>query len=116
MAYTVNHVHLKSPTPEETIKFYMDNFGATIKSTMAGGYRLDLHGLQINITEKQATQNHVQHYGIEHLALTTDDYDGALAGLRANGVEVLEELKASSGKRICFLACPDGAQVEIIES
>ncbi len=115
MAFSLNHVHLKTTDPDKTIKFYMDNFGATIKGTMAGGHQLDLHGLQLNVTDKVATQNHEQHYGIEHIAVNTDDYDGALAGLRKNGVKILEELKGSSGKRVCFLECPDGAQMEIIE-
>jgi catechol 2,3-dioxygenase-like lactoylglutathione lyase family enzyme len=115
MAFTMNHVHLKTPDPDATIKFYIENFGATIKGTMAGGYQLDLHGLQVNVTDKNATQKHHQFYGIEHMAVNTTDYDGALAGLRANGVEILEELIGSSGKRICFLQCPDGAQMEIIE-
>ena len=115
MGFAVNHVHLKTPNPEQTIKFYIDNFGATIKNTMGGGYQLDLHGLQLNVTDKVATQNHEQHYGIEHMAVTTDDYDGALAALRKNGVKILEELIGGSGRRVCFLECPDGAQMEIIE-
>lgn len=115
MAYTLNHVHLKTPNPDATIKFYMENFGATIKNSMNGGYQLDLHGLQLNVTDKVKTQNHEQHYGIEHIAVNTDDYDGALASLRKNGVRILEELLGSSGKRVCFLECPDGAQMEIIE-
>jgi catechol-2,3-dioxygenase len=115
MAYTLNHVHLKTPNPRETAQFYIDNFGATIKNTMAGGLQLDLHGLQLNVTDKVATQHHEQHYGIEHIAVNTDDFDGALASLRKNGVEILEELIGSSGKRVCFLQCPDGAQMEIIE-
>lgn len=115
MAFTLNHVHLKTSDPDKTIKFYMENFGATIKNSMNGGYQLDLHGLQLNVTDKVKTQNHEQHYGIEHIAVNTDDYDSALAGLRRNGVTILEELKGASGKRICFLECPDGAQMEIIE-
>jgi catechol 2,3-dioxygenase-like lactoylglutathione lyase family enzyme len=115
MAYTLNHVHLKTSDPDKTIKFYVDNFGATIKKQANGGYQLDLHGLQLNVTDKVATQKHEQHYGIEHIAVNTDDYDGALSALRRNGVEVLEELIGATGKRICFLQCPDGAQMEIIE-
>jgi catechol 2,3-dioxygenase-like lactoylglutathione lyase family enzyme len=116
MTFKVQHVHLKTPDPAETIQFYIKNFGATIKGQMAGnGYQLDLHGLQLNITTKIATQNHEQHYGIEHIALETTDYPGTMARLKANGVRVLEELPPNNGRRVCFLECPDGAQVEIIE-
>ena len=31
MAFAVNHVHLKTPDPAATAKFYVENFGATIK-------------------------------------------------------------------------------------
>lgn len=117
MGYTVNHVHLKTPDPKATIQFYIDNFGATLKGEMPNGYQLDLHGLQLNVTTIVPTQNHEQHHGIEHLAITTDDYDGAMKQLRGNGVKVLEELPPNpqNGRRVCFLECPDGAQMEIIE-
>jgi hypothetical protein len=35
--------------------------------------------------------------------------------MRANGVRVLEELKPTNGRRVCFLEAPDGAQIELIE-
>jgi len=114
MALMMNHVHLKTPDVTATVEFYKKNFGATYKADMNGGVQLDLHGLQINITTKMATQNHEQHYGIEHMALTTDDYVGTMAQMRANGVQVLEELE-NNERRIAFLQCPDGAQMEIIE-
>jgi len=77
--------------------------------------QLDLHGLQLNITTIIAAQNHQQHYGIEHIAVNTDDYPGTLAKLKANGVTILEELPPNNGRRVCFLQAPDGAQMEVIE-
>lgn len=116
MAYDFNHVHLKTPDPAGTAKFYMENFGATLVSDRPGwGMQIDLHGTLINVTPLVATQNHEQHYGIEHLAVNTDDYPGSIAALRANGVKILEELTTPDNRRICFLECPDGAQMEIIE-
>ena len=118
MTFTINHVHLKTPDPLATARFYMDNFGATMKADMPGrGVQLDLHGLQLNITTLIAAQNHEQHYGIEHLAVNTEDYPGTLAKLVANGVKLLEQLPPNpeNGRRVAFLACPDGAQMELIE-
>ena len=116
MGFTVNHVHLKTPDPAATAKFYIDNFGATVKSeSPTRGFQLDLHGLQLNVTTINAAQNHEQHHGIEHIALNTNDFDGTLSHLKASGVTILEEMIGSSGKRICFVACPDGAQIEVIE-
>src|SRR5204862_1509 len=74
-----------------------------------------LHALQLNITSLIDTQTREQQYGIEHLAVDTDDYPATLARLRANGVRVLEELTPTNGRRVCFLEAPDGAQVELIE-
>jgi len=93
MAFGIHHVHLKTRDPKQTMQFYMDNLGATLIAEVAGrGYRVNLHGLTLNITTLIDTQSREQHYGIEHLALNTDDYAGTLTQLRAKGVRVLEEL------------------------
>jgi catechol 2,3-dioxygenase-like lactoylglutathione lyase family enzyme len=116
MAFTVQHVHLKTRDPQQTAQFYVDNFGATLKAEIPGrGLQVDLHGLQLNITTLIASQNHEQHYGIEHMAVQTDDYPATLAQLRANGVRILEELPPNNGRRVCFVEAPDGAQMEVIE-
>lgn len=116
MAFAVQHVHLKTPDPLKTAQFYIDNFGATMIGDIPGrGVRVNLHGLQLNITTLISVQNHEQHYGIEHIAVETDDYPGTLARLRGNGVRILEELPPNSGRRVCFLEAPDGAQMEVIE-
>lgn len=116
MALSLNHVHLKTRDPAATRRYYMDNFGATLKmETVNGGCNLDLHGLQLNITNLNTSQTHEQHYGIEHIAVNTTDYPGTLAKLRANNVTVLEELPREIGRRVCFLLAPDGAHMELIE-
>jgi catechol 2,3-dioxygenase-like lactoylglutathione lyase family enzyme len=116
MAYGIQHVHLKTRDPKATMQFYVDNFGATLKAEIPGrGFRLDLHGLQLNITTLIASQNHEQHYGIEHIAVDTDDYEGTLARMRGNGVKILEEMPPNNGRRVCFVEAPDGAQMELIE-
>ena len=116
MTFAVQHVHLKTPDPKQTVQFYVDNFGATLKAEIPGrGFQVDLHGLQLNITTLIASQNHEQHYGIEHVAVVTDDYAGTLARLRQNDVRILEELPPNNGRHVCFVECPDGAQMEVIE-
>jgi predicted enzyme related to lactoylglutathione lyase len=116
MAFTLNHVHLKSQDPQQAAKFYVENLGATIVSEIGTrGYRLDLHGLTVNLTTHVEDQTRQQHYGMEHFALNTDDMDGTLAKLTANGARVLEQMVSGNGRRICFLEGPDGVQLEIIE-
>jgi catechol 2,3-dioxygenase-like lactoylglutathione lyase family enzyme len=116
MTYAVQHVHIKTRDPKATAQFYIDNFAATLEAEIPGrGIRLDLHGLQLNVTTLISSQSREQHYGIEHIALETDDYAGTLARLKANGVRILEELAANDGRHVCFLEAPDGAQMELIE-
>jgi catechol 2,3-dioxygenase-like lactoylglutathione lyase family enzyme len=116
MAFNLHHVHLKTPDPEATAKFYVDNFGATVKDRPPGrGVNLDLHGLQLNITRINTEQKHDQHFGIEHIAVQTDDFDGTMAALRASGVTILEQLSPGPGRQIAFVQCPDGAQMEVIK-
>ena len=74
---------------------------------------VNLHGLQLNITTLIKEQT--QHYGIEHIALTVDDYPGTLSMLKANGVEMLEEPRPNNGRRVCFLGATDGSQIELFE-
>ena len=115
MAFAIQHVHLKTTDPKQTAQFYIDNFGGEMLAEIPGrGFRVNLHGLQLNITVKIDSQNHEQNLGIEHIAVQTDDYAGTMATLRKNGVKVLEEL-ANNGRHVCFLEAPDGAQMEVIE-
>jgi predicted enzyme related to lactoylglutathione lyase len=116
MAMQLGHVHIKTrEDPQKVAKFYIDNFGATVKREIPGrGCQLDLHGVQLNVTTIIADQNHEQHVGIEHIAIETDDYAGALANFKKNGAQILEE-RVNNGRHVCWVAAPDGAQMELIE-
>ena len=116
MTIAFQHVHIKTRDVAKTVQYYIENYGATKKAEIPGrGWQVDLHGTQLNITGIITDQKHEQHHGIEHMAVTTEDYPATLAKLRANGVEILEELKAGSGIRVAFVAGTDGSQMEIIE-
>ena len=116
MTINVHHVHVKTRDPKQTMQFYVDNLGATLVAEVGPrGYRVNLHGLMLNITGIIDTQTREQHLGLEHIAVDTDDYAGTLARFRANGVRVLEELPPTHGRRVGFLEAPDGAQIEVIE-
>ena len=106
MAIGVHHVHVKSRDPKTTMQFYVDNLGAKlIAEPGPNSYRVSLAD----------SQKREQHYGIEHIAVDTDDYAGTLARFRANGGRVLEELPPTNGRRVGFLEAPDGTQIEVIE-
>jgi len=117
MAFKLNHLHLKSPDPKQTADWYVANRGARIVSeTGNGGFRLDLHGLPLNVTGKIDGQTHDQVYGIEHIAIDTDDIDGTVEQLKANGAKMLEETHVGGGRRVCFFEGPQGVCLEVLEA
>ena len=80
MAIGIHHVHVKTRDPKQTLQFYVENLGATLIADRGPrGYQVNLHGLQLNITAIIDSQTREQHYGIEHIAVDTDDYAGTLA-------------------------------------
>jgi len=115
MAMEIGHVHIKTYDPKKTAQFYIDNFGATLKNEAPNGnIQLNLHGLQLNVTTISAAQQRKQMMGIEHIAVQTDDYAGAIAKLRSNGAHIMLE-QNNNGRHVAFIEAPDGAQMELIE-
>ena len=56
--------------------------------------------------------------GYGHIAITTEDLDGALERLGARGIEPERPpyTVSENGPRICFVRDPDGYRIEIIET
>ena len=116
MTLKLNHLHLKTEDPDKTAKFYVDTLGAKIVSQNPnGGYRLDLHGLSLNVSRFLESQQREQKYGMEHIAIDTDELDTLIAKLKAQGIHILEQTIVSGGRRVCFFEGPDGVQLEFIE-
>ena len=92
MSLKLNHVHLKTKDPEKTAKFYVDTLGATIVNKASNGsYRLDLHGLSLNVTTFIESQTREQKYGMEHIAIDTDELDTLVEKLKTQGINILEQ-------------------------
>ncbi len=119
MAFKLEHVHVKTADPQGTARFYMEALGATLVEAKEGHFRLDLHGLALNVTDHIAMQRRDQRYGLEHFAIQTDDLDGTLARLQSLGGRILESFASSvpahEGGRVCFVEGPEGVQFEVIE-
>jgi catechol 2,3-dioxygenase-like lactoylglutathione lyase family enzyme len=116
MSLKLNHVHLKTHDPEKTAKFYVETLGAKIVGQAgSNGYRLDLHGLSLNVTTFLSNQTREQKYGMEHIAIDTDELDTVVEKLKAQGIISLEQTSISGGRRVCFFEGPDGVQLEFIE-
>ena len=115
-AFKINHLHYKTPDARKTAQWYVDNLGAKIVSEIGTiGFRLDLHGVPLNVTGFVEGQNLEQHYGLEHVALDTDDLPGMVEKLKASGSRILEERGGPDGRKVCFFEGPEGARFEVIE-
>ena len=94
----------------------MDTLGAKIIGEAgANGLRLDLHGLTLNVTRFIESQKHEQKYGIEHIAIDTDDMPALVEKLKASGAKILEETTVGNGRKVCFFEGPDGVHLEFLE-
>lgn len=120
MAFKINHLHLKTPDPAKTAKFYVDFTGAKVVSeqTRAEGgasFRLDLGGVTLNVTDFLAEQKLEQHYGLEHIAIDTDNFAAEVARIKAAGIKILEERTLPDGRKVCFFEGPEGVRLEFLE-
>ena len=120
MAFKINHLHLKSPEPRKTVDWYVKHVGAKIVSERMGPngrttFRLDLHGVPLNVTEFLEEQELAQFYGFEHVAIDTDDFAAEVAKIKAAGIKILEERVLPDGRKVCFFEGPQGVRLEFLE-
>lgn len=120
MAFKINHLHLKTPDPGKTVDFYLEYAGARIVSerTSPSGkksFRLNLHGVELNVTDFLEEQKLEQFYGLEHVAIDTDNFDGEVNKIKTAGIKILEERVLPDGRRVCFFEGPQGVRLEFLE-
>jgi catechol 2,3-dioxygenase-like lactoylglutathione lyase family enzyme len=129
-AYRYDHVHLRSPDPEATARFFEQMFGAeVIRGTYAEGtfypgqprVLIKLGGQTVLIApphhdEPTGAAPRFPYFGLEHIGLTVDDIDAAVADLRAKGADIaVGPMDYSAGTRLAFIRGPEGVFVEIVQ-
>jgi catechol 2,3-dioxygenase-like lactoylglutathione lyase family enzyme len=122
-SYTFEHIHLRSPDPEATAVWYERMFGAkVIRSVVQGAPRvdLDLCGQTVFIAPineaNTADAPSAPYRGLEHIGLLVDDLDGAVAELKAKGVQfTLEPKQLRPDLRIAFLRGPENVSIELLQ-
>jgi lactoylglutathione lyase len=120
MAFRINHLHLKTPNPKKTADFYVEYTGAKIvkEATRPDGsknFRLDLHGVELNVTEFLEEQKLSQFHGLEHVAIDTNNFEGEIAKIKSAGIKILEERVLPDGRHVCFFEGPEGVRLEFLE-
>ena len=128
--YQYDHVHLRSPNPEATARFFESMFGATATrdvyppGTLYPGQArisLQLGGQRVLIapTHPHDRMNEAPkfpYYGLEHIGLTVDDVDAACEELRQKGADiVIGPLTRNPGTRLAFVRGPEGIMVELVQ-
>src|SRR5262252_8327693 len=100
--YQYDHVHLRSPDPDATARFFETMFGAEVTrsvyppGTLYPGQQritMPLGGQKVLIAPPHPHEPNVSalpfpHYGLAHIGLTVDDVDAAVEELRAKGAEI----------------------------
>jgi lactoylglutathione lyase len=122
--YTWEHIHLRSPNPASTAQWYQDKLGAeVIRTPQPDGstrYDLNLTGQKIFIAladpAKTGASPAIPYMGLEHIGLTVENIDAAVAELKGKGVAFTMEPKTiRPGVRIAFLTAPQNVSIELIQ-
>jgi lactoylglutathione lyase len=122
--FTYDHIHLRSPDPEATARWYERIFGAeVIRSMQEGKPRIDLKlgGANIFIAPVAAGDGvnpppTTPYQGLDHFGLTVSGNDAVAAELKAKGVEFTREpTTVRPGVRVCFLRGPEGVSIELLD-
>jgi catechol 2,3-dioxygenase-like lactoylglutathione lyase family enzyme len=124
-AIRFDHIHLRSPDPEATARWFAEMLGAeVIRSAPDGQPRIDLKlgGADIFIAPVPPGDGTVgapprpPHQGLDHFGFAVPDLDAAAAALKAKGVEfTLEPKQARPGLRIAFVRGPQGISIELLQ-
>ena len=122
--FTYDHIHLRSPDPEATARYYERMFGAEVIRTMQQGKpRIDLKLGGANIFVAQVSPGDgvnpppvTPYQGLDHFGLVVSGIDAIVADLKAKGVEFTREpTTVRPGVRVCFIRAPEGVSIELLD-
>src|SRR5258708_6138668 len=118
---TWDHIHLRSPNPEATAKWFESILGAeVIRTPQDGATRIDLRlgGANIFIAPVKAGDGvnaspTAPYQGLDHFGLTCTGIDAIAAELKTKGVKFTREpTTMRPGVRVCFIRGPEGISIE----
>ncbi|MBN9013755.1 MAG: VOC family protein [Rhizobiales bacterium] len=117
---TWDHVHIRTPDPEATARWFADMLGAEIVPSPA---RIDvrLGGNSIFLTPVSAGDGInpapvTPYQGLDHFGLAVQGLDALVTDLKAKGVQFSEDVRqVRPGLRVCFIRGPHGISIELLE-
>lgn len=120
-----DHVHLRSPDPEATARYYQQMFGAeVIKSVQSDGReRVDMRlgGVMMFIAQVPPENDLAERQdgtfvGLDHIGLRVKNIDAVVAELKGKGAQfTMEPNTIRPGVRIAFLRGPQNVLIEILD-
>jgi lactoylglutathione lyase len=128
--YQYDHVHLRSPDPDATARFFETTFGAEVTRSVyppgtlyPGQQRITMRlgGRKVLIAPPHPHEPNTigppfPHFGLQHVGFTVDDVDAAVEELRAKGAEIaIGPLTRNPGLRLAFVRGPDGIMIELMQ-
>jgi len=117
---TWDHVHIRTPDPEATARWFAETLGAEIVPSPA---RIDvrLGGNSIFLTPVSAGDGInpapvTPYQGLDHFGLAVQGLDALVTDLKAKGVQFSEDVRqVRPGLRVCFIRGPHGISIELLE-
>ena len=113
-----HHVHLKSPTPKDTVDWYAMVLGGepadfknvvNIKAIRYGDMYLFVQSAVRAVTSTQGRS-------VDHLGWRFKDFDATVKRLKGLGVKFVVEPTKSGDHMIAFIEGPDGVKIEVVEA
>jgi catechol 2,3-dioxygenase-like lactoylglutathione lyase family enzyme len=128
MPFRINHVHIKAADPRKAAEWWVEAFAFKIISdeTRVFGDRFIRcdsgdGGMLVSISnartgEKLGPADAAAHFGLEHIAIESEDIEADIARLEKLGARLQEgPIEAPNGVRFAFLGVPGDARVELLQ-
>ncbi len=120
--YSLDHIHHETTDVPTAVDFYKRVLGATAAEPFERGgatwVEVSIGAVQITVTDREFAPMVLGRYqGLDHFALTTDDFDATLAHLEQEGVHIwFGPIQIpDNGRRIVFIDGPDSIKIELME-
>ncbi len=118
--YSLNHIHHESKDVHAAAEWYKKLFDATLDEPFerdgATWIRAHIGNVTVTITDRDFSDMELVRYqGYDHLALSTDDFDGSLARIKEVGANIWAGPVDAGGMRLVFVNGPDNVKIELLE-
>ncbi len=112
-----HHLHLKSPDPSATVKWYSEMFGGEIVTFkgMAALPAIRYEGMWLVVQQGEGVEPSTGH-SIDHLGWKFGDFDAALGRLRAAGVRFATEPQPAERPTMAYILGPDDVKIEVVRA